>query len=82
MWFKRSDGGLFSAEENSASFQLMSKDGSFETVIEDEEIADTVIEDEEIADTVIEDEEIADTVIEVKQTVKVPTPRKPTKTIK
>jgi hypothetical protein len=34
MWFRRTDGVLFCADEGSASFQLMSKSGEFDEVIE------------------------------------------------
>lgn len=37
MWFKRSDGVMFSASEDSASFKMMSKDGSFEQQPSDEQ---------------------------------------------
>lgn len=33
MWFKRSDGQLFEASEDSASFQMMAKSGEFEEVL-------------------------------------------------
>jgi len=32
MWFERSDGVKFEAEENSASFKMMSKDGTFKVL--------------------------------------------------
>lgn len=35
MWFKRSDGQLFSALEGNADFKLMTRDGSFELIGEE-----------------------------------------------
>lgn len=32
MWFERSDGVKFEADENSASFKMMSKDASFKVL--------------------------------------------------
>lgn len=39
-WFKRNDGQLFEAEDGSAQFELMSKSGDFEEVLEFVETAE------------------------------------------